>query len=53
MAELVSKTYSEAIFEVALEEGRLEALQSEFALIESTLKAYPEFYEILKTPNKY
>mgnify|MGYP000872892760 FL=1 len=50
MAEVVSKTYSEAIFEVALEEGRLEAIQSEFALIESTLKAYPDFYEILKTP---
>ncbi len=50
MAELVSKTYSEAIFEIALEDGRLEDIQKEFEFVVATLKEYPEFYEILKTP---
>lgn len=50
MAELVSKTYSEAIFDVAVEEGRLDLVQSEFDFVESILKEYPDFYEILKTP---
>jgi len=50
MAELVSKTYSEAIFEVALEEGRLNELQKEFDFVVASFTAYPEFYEIIKTP---
>lgn len=50
MAELVSKTYSEAIFEVALEEGRLAELQQDFDFVGSALKSHPEFFEIIKTP---
>lgn len=50
MAELVSKTYSEAIFEVALEEGRLAELQQDFEFVGSALKSHPEFFEIIKTP---
>lgn len=50
MAELVSKTYSEAIFDVAIEEGRLDDIQREFELIAKTLIEYPAFYEIICTP---
>ncbi len=50
MAELVSKTYSEAIFNIALEEGRLSDIQNEFEFVASILNEYPDFYEILKTP---
>lgn len=50
MAELVSKTYSEAIFNIALEEGRLSDIQNEFEFVVSILNEYPDFYEILKTP---
>jgi F-type H+-transporting ATPase subunit delta len=50
MAELVSKTYSEAIFDVAIEEGRLDDIQREFELVAQTLIEYPEFYEIICTP---
>ena len=38
MAELVSKTYSEAIFDVAIEEGRLDDIQREFEFVAQTLK---------------
>ncbi len=50
MAELVSKTYSEAIFDVAIEEGRLDDIQREFEFVANTLTEYPEFYEIICTP---
>lgn len=50
MAELVSKTYSEAIFNIALEEGRLSDIQNEFEFVVSIMNEYPDFYEILKTP---
>ncbi|HAS74368.1 MAG TPA: ATP synthase F1 subunit delta [Clostridiales bacterium UBA8960] len=50
MAELVSKTYSEAIFDVAIEEGRLIELQQEFEFVGAALKAHPDFFEIIKTP---
>lgn len=50
MAELVSKTYSEAIFEIALEEGRLTDIQNEFNFVINAFKEYPDFFEIIKTP---
>ena len=50
MAKLVSKTYSEAIYEVALDEGRLEDIQNEFTFVVDQFNAYPEFFEIIKTP---
>ena len=50
MAELVSKTYSEAIFDVAVEEGRLDDIQREFEFVTQTLIEYPEFNEIIRTP---
>ncbi len=50
MAELVSKTYSEAIFDIALEEGRLSDIQKEFDFVVNAFKDHPDFYEIIKTP---
>lgn len=50
MAELVSKTYSEAIFDVAIEEGRLDDIQREFEFVAQTLIEYPAFNEIICTP---
>lgn len=50
MAELVSKTYSEALFEVAKEDNKVDELQAEFEFVVSSFKEYPEFYEIFKTP---
>jgi len=50
MAELVSKTYSEAIFDVAIEEGRLDDIQREFEFVAQTLIDYPAFNEIICTP---
>lgn len=50
MAELVSKIYSQALFEVALENDKLDEFVEEMNLIASSCKDYPKFYEILKTP---
>lgn len=50
MAELVSKTYSQALFEVALESNKFDEFIEEFKFIVSVCKEQPEFYEILKTP---
>ena len=36
MAKLVSKTYGDALFELALEENKIDSLQEE--LVEETLK---------------
>lgn len=50
MAKLVSTTYSEAIFEVALELGCLDDIQKEFGFLTRTLVEYPEYFEIIKSP---
>jgi len=50
MAELVSKAYAEALFSVAKEENRIEALRSELDFVVSSFETYPEFFEIVKMP---
>ncbi len=50
MAELVSRTYSQALFEVALENNKFDEYNEELKFIVSICKEQPEFYEILKTP---
>lgn len=50
MAKLVSKTYSEALFEVALEENKVDLFLEELQFIIDTFKMYPEFYDLFKSP---
>jgi len=50
MAKLVAKTYSDALFEVGIENNSLDLLLEEFSFIEKTFKEYPEFLELFKTP---
>lgn len=50
MARLVSKVYGDALFSVALEEDKLEALWKEAGLLAETLTANPEFLPVLTHP---
>lgn len=50
MAKLVSKTYSEALFEVALEENKVDMFLDEMNFVNETFKMHPEFFELFKTP---
>jgi len=50
MAELVSKTYSEALFEVALESNTIDSLRDELKFVVATFNEYPKLYEIMLTP---
>lgn len=50
MAELVSKTYSEALFEVGVEEGKVDLFKEELDFIVQMFDENPEFYELFKTP---
>ncbi|MCT4566260.1 MAG: F0F1 ATP synthase subunit delta [Maledivibacter sp.] len=50
MAKLVSRTYSEALFEVALEESKVDQFLDEISFVTKTFKMYPEFFELFKTP---
>lgn len=50
MAKLVSKTYSEALFEVALEENKIDLFLNEISFVIETFKMHENFYELFKTP---
>ncbi|SHJ65677.1 F0F1 ATP synthase subunit delta [Paramaledivibacter caminithermalis] len=50
MAKLVSKTYSEALFEVALEENKVDLFLDEINFVNKTFKIHPELFEFFKTP---
>jgi F-type H+-transporting ATPase subunit delta len=50
MAKLVSNTYAQALFEVALELDNLDQIRDELGFINETFKTYPEFYEVFRTP---
>ena len=43
MAKLVSKTYGEALFELAVEEGREDSLLEEIMALKKILKENPDF----------
>lgn len=51
MAELVSKVYAEALFDVGLEMGSLEALSAEMQDVCQIFAENPEFFELYKAPN--
>lgn len=50
MAKLISKTYGEAIFELAVSENRVDELAQEIETVLRILKENPEFSEIMKHP---
>lgn len=50
MAELVSKIYGEALFEIALEEHKMELLQKETEGILTVLRDNPELHKLLSHP---
>jgi len=50
MAELISTTYSTALFDVCVEENKVDEFINEVGFINETLKNNDEFFEILKTP---
>jgi len=50
MAKLVSRAYSEALFEVALEENKVDLFLDEISFVTETFKLHPEFFEFFKTP---
>lgn len=50
MAKLVSKTYSSALFEVAVEMDMMDQILAEYEFVANSLDENPEFYEILTSP---
>lgn len=50
MAKLVAKTYSDALFEVGVENNSLETFLEEISFIEKTFIEYPDFLELFRTP---
>ena len=50
MAKLISKTYGEAIFELAVSENRVDALTEEIQTVLQVMEDNPEFSEIMKHP---
>ena len=50
MAKLVSKTYGDALFDMAVEENRMDSLMEEITLLEAVLKENKDFEKILIHP---
>jgi len=50
MAQLVSKTYSDALFEVAVESNKVDLLRDELNFIVDAFNEYPKLFEIFVTP---
>lgn len=50
MAKLVSKVYGDALFSLALEENKLEALWKEAAVAAETIGANPDFLSVICHP---
>ncbi len=50
MAKLVSKTYGEALFELALEESKLDVFMEETKALLQTLEQNPEFSKLMNHP---
>lgn len=51
MAKLVSKVYGDALFELAVEEDKLESIWEEVRVISQALEENPEFLPTLKHPD--
>ena len=50
MAKLISKTYGEALFELAVEENKLDVFLDEVNLVLKAIKMNPDFYKLLNHP---
>ena len=50
MAKLVSKTYGEALFELAMEENKAQDLMEEIQAVQELLLENPDFDKLLKHP---
>lgn len=50
MAKLISKTYGEALFELAVEESKLDAFLEEVLAVTESLKENPDLYKLLNHP---
>ena len=50
MAKLVSKTYGEALFELAMEENRAQEMLEEIELVKAALSENPDFDKLMKHP---
>ena len=50
MAKLVSKTYGEALFELAVEENKLDALMEEVEAVIQVLDANEDFVKLMSHP---
>ncbi len=51
MAKLVSKVYGDALFELAIEENKLDSVWDEVKVIEQALSDNPDFLPTLKHPD--
>ncbi len=51
MASIVAKNYSEALFELAQEENKLELMKEELMQIDQVIKAHPELQKVLRHPS--
>ena len=47
MAKLVSKTYGDALFEVALESGRMDEFRDEAVAVKAALNENPELFKLM------
>lgn len=50
MAKLVSKTYGDALFEIAVEENRTDSLMEEITMVQAVLSENSDFEKILMHP---
>ena len=50
MAKLISKTYGEALFELAVEENKVDVFEQEISAILEILNQNPDFLQLLNHP---
>ncbi len=50
MAKLISKTYGEAIFELAVSENKTDVFTEEIGMVLEVLKENPEFSDLMNHP---
>ncbi len=50
MAKLVSKTYANALFELALEEQLIDQILAEYEFVANSYDEFPEFLNIINSP---
>ena len=50
MAKLVSKVYGDALFEVAVESGRLDEIWEQTRAMQTALEENPELFALMRYP---